>query len=178
MERNWVICRDIDRPRDGHTEWGQEKSKYVNAYMWNLEKWYRWIYSQVRNRDADLENECTDTTRGMGWGGMNWEDSADICTPPLLLLKSLQLCLTLCDRVDCSPQGFSVHAFSRQEYWSGYTPLHTEYCVYENTGGVPCSRGSSWSRDRTQVSCITGSFFTAEWPGKPHIYTTMSKIDS
>ena len=132
MERNWVICRDIDRPRDGHIEWGQEKSKYVNAYMWNLEKWYRWIYSQVRNRDADLENECTDTTRGMGWGGMNWEDSADICTPPLLLLKSLQLCLTLCDRVDCSPQGFSVHGIlqARILEWVYSTPYWI-LCVWE-----------------------------------------------
>ena len=29
-----------------------------------------------------------------------------------------QLCLTLCDPVDCSPPG-SSRDFSRQEYWSG-----------------------------------------------------------
>ena len=28
-------------------------------------------------------------------------------------------CLTLCDPRDCSPPGFSVVRFSRQEYWSG-----------------------------------------------------------
>ena len=33
--------------------------------------------------------------------------------------KSLQLCLTLFDPVDCSLPGSSVHGFSRQEYWSG-----------------------------------------------------------
>ncbi|CAN0542413.1 unnamed protein product [Rangifer tarandus platyrhynchus] len=34
--------------------------------------------------------------------------------------KSLQLCLTLCDPIDCSPPGSSVHGhFSRQENWSG-----------------------------------------------------------
>ena len=33
--------------------------------------------------------------------------------------KSLQSCLTLCDPMDCSPPGSSVHGFSRQEYWSG-----------------------------------------------------------
>ena len=27
--------------------------------------------------------------------------------------------LTLCDPMDCSPPGSSVHGFSRQEYWSG-----------------------------------------------------------
>ena len=30
-----------------------------------------------------------------------------------------QLCLTLCDPVDCSLPGSSVHGISRQEYWSG-----------------------------------------------------------
>ena len=28
-------------------------------------------------------------------------------------------------------------------------------------------RGSSWPRDRTQVSCIAGRFFTTKSPGKP-----------
>ena len=30
-----------------------------------------------------------------------------------------QSCPTLCDPMDCSPPGSSVHGFSRQEYWSG-----------------------------------------------------------
>ena len=30
-----------------------------------------------------------------------------------------QSCLTLCDPMDCSLPGSSVHGFSRQEYWSG-----------------------------------------------------------
>ena len=29
-----------------------------------------------------------------------------------------QSCLTLCSPIDCSPPGFSVWGFSRQEYWS------------------------------------------------------------
>ena len=33
---------------------------------------------------------------------------------------------------------------------------------------VPFSRGSSWPRNRTQISCIAGRFFTAELWGKPH----------
>ena len=31
-----------------------------------------------------------------------------------------QSCLTLRNPTDCSPPGFSVHGFSRQEYWSGW----------------------------------------------------------
>ena len=30
-----------------------------------------------------------------------------------------QSCLTLCDPMDCSLSGSSVHGFSRQEYWNG-----------------------------------------------------------
>ena len=30
-----------------------------------------------------------------------------------------QSCLTLCNPMDCSLPGSSVHGFSRQEYWSG-----------------------------------------------------------
>ena len=30
-----------------------------------------------------------------------------------------QSCLSLCDPMDCSPPGSSVHGFSRQEQWSG-----------------------------------------------------------
>ena len=29
-----------------------------------------------------------------------------------------QSCLTLCDPMDCSPPGSSVHGISKQEYWS------------------------------------------------------------
>ena len=33
--------------------------------------------------------------------------------------KSLHLCLTLYDPMDCSPPGSCVHGISRQEYWNG-----------------------------------------------------------
>ena len=38
----------------------------------------------------------------------------------------LQLCLTLCDPVDCSLPGSSVHGFSRKEHWSGLPDPGTE----------------------------------------------------
>ena len=36
-----------------------------------------------------------------------------------LCAKLLQSCPTLCDPMDCSQPGSSVHGFPRQEYWSG-----------------------------------------------------------
>ena len=73
--------------------------------------------------------------------------------------KSLQSHLTLCDPVDCSPPGSSVHGIlqSRILDWVA----------------MPSSKGSSQPRDWTCVSCnscIAGGFFTTEPLGKPGIY--------
>ena len=43
----------------------------------------------------------------------------EICHHASMHAKSLQSCLTLCDPIDYSPSGSSVHGYSRQEYWSG-----------------------------------------------------------
>ena len=72
-ERNLVIYRDMDASSDCHTEWSKSESErqisHINAYMWNLEKWYRWSGLQGRNRDTDVENERMDTMGGKrGWG--------------------------------------------------------------------------------------------------------------
>ena len=54
--------------------------------------------------------------------------------------KSLQSCLTLCDPMDRSLPGSSVHGIlqARILEW----------------GAVPFSRGSSQPRDRTRISCV------------------------
>ena len=75
-EWNSAICRDVDGPRDCHTEPRKsEKEKQIfrnMAYMWNLEKWYRWTYLQSRNRDTDNREQTMDTKEGRG-GRMNWD---------------------------------------------------------------------------------------------------------
>ena len=57
-----------------------------------------------------------------------------------------QLCPTLCDPMDCNPPGSLVQG----TFWARIL----EWVV------IPFSRGSSQSRDWTQVSCIAGRFFT------------------
>ena len=63
-----------------------------------------------------------------------------------LVLLCCSSCLTVCDPVDCSPPGCSVH---------GVLQARILECVV-----VPASRGSSQPRDQTQVSSIAGVFFT------------------
>ena len=69
-----------------------------------------------------------------------------------------QLCLTLCKtlRTVACQTPLSM-GFSRQEYWSGFLYL---------LQGIFLTQGSSWPRDRTQVSRIAGRFFTTEPLGK------------
>ena len=64
-----------------------------------------------------------------------------------------QSCPTLCDPVDCSPPGSSVHGISQAKI--------LEWVA------ISFSRGSSRLRSRTHFSCIAGGFFTAEPSGKP-----------
>ena len=69
--------------------------------------------------------------------------------------KSLQSCSALCDPMDCSLPGSSVHGIlqARILEWAA----------------MPSSRRSSWHRDRTPGSCIAGGFFTTELQGGPQI---------
>ena len=57
-----------------------------------------------------------------------------------------QLCTTLCNPMDCSPPGNSVHRI---------LPLTILEWV-----AIPFSRESSWPRDWSQVTRIAGRFFT------------------
>ena len=60
------------------------------------------------------------------------------------LVKSLSH-IWLCDPVDCSPPGSSVHGILQARI--------LEWVA------ISFSRGSSWPRDQTQVSCIAGRCF-------------------
>ena len=86
----------------------------------------------------------------------------------MLLLLFAKSCPTLCNSMDCSPPGSSVHGILqvRMLEWVA----------------ISFSRGSSQSRDQTQVFCIAGRLFTV-WatresnPAIPllRLYTKKSK---
>ena len=65
--------------------------------------------------------------------------------------QSLSCVQTLCNPMDCSPLGSSIHGISQQEYWSG----------------LPCPPPGDHPnpRDGTCGSCISGGFFTLSHQG-------------
>ena len=96
----------------------------------------------------------SDTTEWLNWTELNifldkntQQLEIEGNFPNLIKLKLVtQSCLTLCDPMDCSPPGSSIHGIlqARVQEWVA----------------ISFSRGSSWPRDQTWVSCIAGGFFT------------------
>ena len=74
--------------------------------------------------------------------------------------KSLQSCPALCDPMDNSLPGSSVHGILQARI--------LEWVA------VPSSRGSSWPRDQTHISsgsCTAGRFSTTEQPGEALMFS-------
>ena len=73
-----------------------------------------------------------------------------------------QSCLTLCDPMDCSPLGSSVHGIFQTRI--------LEWVA------ISYSKGSSWPKDQTHVSwvsCLAGRFFTTV---PPAVVQSLSRV--
>ena len=75
-----------------------------------------------------------------------WLRCVTSLTVSVLVCLATQSCLTVCHPMDGSLPGSSVHGILQARI--------LEWVA------MPSSRGSSQPRDRTQVSCIAGRFFT------------------
>ena len=75
-----------------------------------------------------------------------WNCDIKVSKYKIIYVPCYQSCPTLWDLMDCSPPGSSVHGILQARI--------LEWVA------MPSSRGSSQSRDQTQVSCTIGRFFT------------------
>ena len=77
-----------------------------------------------------------------------WQCSVCVCVCVCVCAHVLvaHSCPDICDPLDCSPPGSSVHGIFQARI--------LEWVA------IPFSRGSSQPRDWTQVSCMSGRFFT------------------
>ena len=89
-------------------------------------------YSRAMGKGETTQSRYTES-----FGGKN------LCSSIVLAVQS---CPTLCDPMDCSPPGFSVHGILQARI--------LEWVA------ISFWRGSSPPRDQTQVSCTAGRFFT------------------
>ena len=58
----------------------REKKIYINAYIWNLERWYWWTYLKGSNWDTDIENRLTDKGGGEEGEGDTEEEHGKMYT--------------------------------------------------------------------------------------------------
>ena len=101
---------------------------------WNLSHWTTGDVPQITNPITVSVHTCSH---------VSWmrREACGLPSYPWLNVKVAQLCLTLCD-----PMDYTIHGIPQARILKWVA-----FCV---------SRGSSQPKDRTQVSRITGGFFT------------------
>ena len=118
--------------------------------------------------ETSYEEEASHLTRRFPWLLLRWAPpwlhallsrnfpwgELKVPPPPVKVLVT-QSCLPLCDPMDYSLPSSSVHGILQARI--------LEWVA------IPFFRGSSWPRDRTQVSCIAGWFFTIWATREAHI---------
>ena len=149
------------------TGFKEERKNSVVPSLSGTRDWFhgRQIFPQTREWFWDasraLHSLCTLFLLLLHWIGLGWSGfRSQRLRPPRIVnygvrslaicacAQSLQLCLTLCDPMDCSPPGSPVHGISQAGKLDWVA--------------VPSSRGSSPSRDQTQASC-TGRQILHHW---------------
>ena len=137
----------------------KKKFVFLRNFWTSLEKLSKKAIIRIlKYRFKSKMYNLMETNHSRGGGGAG-QQVQSVCTPYTKLVvkrhssiccvwvcpKSLQLCSSMCNPMDCRPPGSSVH---------GILQARTLQWV-----AMPSSRGSSWPRDRTRVSSVscTGS---------------------
>ena len=144
---------------------------HSNLKMWTL--WWWWnIY--VSHISSGLSLPACTPLLFWGWGSLSFRTllfqrglrslPTSTSSPPFVIAlfpdyPYLFMSMTLCDPVDCSLPGSSVHG--------SFQASILEWVA------ISFSRRSSRPRDWTQVSLIIGRHLASEAPGKPHNYHTI-----
>ena len=105
----WVSSNEVDKPRAYYTKWNRTERKkqilYINACIWNSEKWCWWISMQGSGGNADIVSKVVNTMRRRGWdelGEQHWNIYIQFSSVA-------QSCLTLGDPMNSSTSGFPVY---------------------------------------------------------------------
>ena len=135
----------------GYSPWGHKRVRHNSATKQTVH--FQWLYVQIYRRATltvihlpdfspsawNYPSWVTEHTR-TSWVKMILNREIGMC------IKLPQSCLTLCNPMDDSPPGFSVHWILQARILEWFA--------------MSSSRGSSRPRDHAHVSCIAGRFFS------------------
>ena len=84
-EHIWVSSNEVAETGAYYTEWSKPQTEtwiqYINAYIWNLERWEWQLYMQDSKRDTEIKKRLLDYMEE-GEGGTIWENSTETCILP------------------------------------------------------------------------------------------------
>ena len=134
-----------------------------------LPDWYMYIYIYFFNNKPVL---------------LFYWNVGNICMQRPECMSVSQSCLTLCDPMDCSPPGSSVHGISRYEYWSGLPfppPGDLPDPEIKPTSPTPGDFPDSGIKALPlSFPSLAGGLFTTARPGKPRawkdVYQTLKTV--
>ena len=140
---------------DNFNFWSLQGKKRTGTYGYVLKLWKNFVYSSLEHREGIYFLHL--------WNRKEFEleEISSYCQSGfsmiVVFLLQSYVCL-FCNPMDHSPPGFSVH-------WISWARI-LEWVA------ISFSKGSSWPRDRTRVSCTNKWIFTTESTGKPRLYDT------
>ena len=95
----FISSNEVDEPRACYTEWNKSERErqilYINACIWNLERWYQWSYMQGNKG----RHRCKEQTFGLSGRRWGWDD---------LRAYHWNMYITICKTDDqCKSSGWS-----------------------------------------------------------------------
>ena len=72
-EQNWIICRDVDGPREWHTEWNKSERENKYCILMHICRIWKNNINDL-NCKAEIEKKFMDTKQEgeMEWAGKVW----------------------------------------------------------------------------------------------------------
>ena len=123
---------------------GPEKRLQRGNLSWDLKAEKEPATQITRRRKFLAQARRNSSAESLRWRGSWWN------------VHVSHLCPTLCDPLDCSPPGTSIHEIFQERALEWVS--------------ISSSRGSSWPKDQTHVSCVSfiaDGFSTTEPLGTP-----------
>ena len=153
--RNLAGCSPWGSQRVGH-DWVTNTHTHARTYGWVALLYSRNQHHAVKQFSSDYKERIHHQIVHTVLDGVSWGEGSSLGHTGCCCCLVAQSCPTLCNPMDCSPTGSSVHGILQARI--------LEWVA------MPSPRGSSPSRDQTQVSALQVDPLLSEPSGKPRTY--------